>query len=755
MKNISVTYNSFVTLTDVKIDGLVLKPHTEEAEFLDRHRQLPVFEWLGKFVELLYGKYRAEICVSFAGTKNDCETFKSIAEEMVCSSATSKVKIGKIESTLPDPLNMLDRIYKKGKAGPFPEIFNDAETEKAYKRAATREFEVSVIAAMSSGKSTLMNALLGQNLMPSAADACTATIVRITDVDSMKGQPFVAVRYAADGTVIDKSPMQATNSSLIEWNKDKNIPRIEIMGDVPTISETPSAQYVFQDTPGPNNAEDPEHGEMTMRAISKPLSMVLYVMKPDTFQGTDNDNLFDKVRSAVLKADKNARNRFIFVLNQIDTIKPKEQSIEDVYKKAYANLESNGILSPIVIPVSARAAFLMRMHRYDTTYFDENEEDLDEYNTVVGKFERDRWNMYEVCKSLLSPSVQKEYERRLAAARGDKEELALLHTGIPLLETILQEYLYRYALPTKVGDALKTFKRVFDEADKASEIKSILSMKEGALRDFAKELREREKSNADLKRGEAIIREIGDQKYSLSGGSKDELDDLSAKYEEALDDVVKRLGTGKIGVDAADLKCRNARGKLDGLVAEVKEKLAEVLDREQHVKIGALVEKYNECLKNSLGGMAPALRKFQTEMLAINSEDIVQEAKNQSGATIAHTYYERRWYTLWCYKHEVTNYEKAIDMGKVATEVRMELADFCRSAIASFKKQAEEAFKKNQQLVIGRMGELQKKLSETAAMIQRSANNRDRCKEECERLQEHINWCESFQQELAGILKTA
>lgn len=755
MKNISVTYNSFVVLTDVKMDGRVLKPHTEEAEFLEQHRQLPVFEWIGKFVELLYEKYRTEICVSFAGTKSDCETFKSIAEEIVCSSATNKVKIGKIESTLPDPLNMLDDIYKKGKDGPFPEIFNDEETEKAYKRATSREFEVSVIAAMSSGKSTLMNALLGRNLMPSAADACTATIVRITDVDSMNGQPFVAVRHASDGTVIDKSPIQATSSSLSEWNKDENIPRIEVMGDVPTISETPSAQYVFQDTPGPNNATNPKHGEKTMAAISKPLSMVLYVMKPDTFQGTDNDNLFDTVRRAVMKADKNTRNRFIFVLNQIDTIKPKEQSVEDVYRKAYENLESNGILQPIVIPVSARAAFLMRMHRYDPTYFDENEEDFDEYNMFVGKFERDRWNMYTVCKALLSPSVQKEYERRLADAQENKEELALLHTGIPLLETILQEYLYRYALPTKVGDALKTFKRVFDEADKASEIKGILSMKEGELREFARDLVECEKSKAHLKQGEAIIREIADQRYSISDESKDELIDLSANYEKELDDVIDRLGTGKIGMDAANSKCSRAREKLDGLVVKVKEKLAEVLDREQRMKIGALVEKYNACLKDSLGGMAPALRRFQTGMLAINSEDIVQKARNESKTTIEKTSYERRIWTLWLWRHKKTTREQAIDMGKVAAEVRAELAGFCRSAIASFKKQAEESFKKNQEFVIARMGELQEKLTDTTVMIQKAANDRDSCREECDRLQEQINWCASFQQELAGILKTA
>ena len=94
----------------------------------------------------------------------------------------------------------------------------------------------------------------------------------------------------------------------------------------------------------------------------------------------------------------------------------------------------------------------------------------------------------------------------------------------------------------------------------------------------------------------------------------------------------------------------------------------------------------------------------------------------------------------------------AVDMQKLSADVQKELAEFCRSAVASFRKQAEESFKKNQKLVIGRMGELQTKLSEISNMIQRAADDRDKCREECDRLQDKINWCETFQQDLAGIL---
>ena len=443
MKNIHITYNSFVTLTDVKMDDKVLKPHSRESEFLKQHRQIAVFDWLGDFLNLLSGAYRTEICVSFAGTKDDCETFNSVVDEIIRSSTTGKVSKGKVEATLPDPLKMLDEIYMRGKQEcPSPEIFTDPITIEAYKRATTREFEVNVIAPVSAGKSTLLNAMLGRNLLPTSNEACTATIMRITDEDSMKDKPFVAVRYNAKGERMDAAPLVIAKGDLKKWNNDKGIPRIEIFGDIPTISETKSAQYVFIDT--------------------KPLSMVLYVMTTK-YQVGDSHFTFDMVCDAIRRSDDVSRNRFIFVLNRMDEVNTEDDEDQDceedlltktreTYDKVCAWLSSKGIANPLVIPVCAKEARAIRLHRGEANR--------------ARDFSDPQRNMYEICKHRLSPSVRKTYEKRLEAAKGDQEELALLHTGIPLLETILQEYLYRYALPTKVGDALKTFQRVFAEAEK-------------------------------------------------------------------------------------------------------------------------------------------------------------------------------------------------------------------------------------------------------------------------------------------------
>ena len=755
MKELTIIYNSFGPLTEVRMDGQPLKVHSAEQVFVEAHCQDPVFSWLGEFVKDILKKYRTALRLSFSGTADDCESFKSLVQDISSHLGDGEVMLGDVKAEMPDPLTTLDSIYKKGKEGPFKEIFNDDQVLQAYKDATSREFEVSFIAAMSSGKSTLMNALLGHNLMPSAAEACTATIVRITDTDSMKGQPFMAVRYDRTGKPIDANPIEVTKEKLTDWNKDKNIPLVKIKGDVPTIAETSSAQYVFQDTPGPNNARDDSHEEMTKKAISERLSMVVYVMTPNTFQGKDNDGIFKHVCREIKKASENARNRFIFVLNKIDEVKTKEESVDSLYKKACEYLESNGIVRPVVIPVCARGALLMRLDRYDKAYFDGNDDDLDELATFRSKFSRPAWNMYSLCKDVLSSSVQVRYEKMLAEAslRSEKDELALLQTGIPLLEMILQEYLYRYALPTKVGDALTCFGRVFDEANKDAVLKELLSGEQEKVCAFAKALNDGEATKERLEKGQQIIEKIRSARYEPSQFSVKELMALSTHYESELDAVVRRLGRGKISPSSANQKGDEARADLDELVADMKDKLTEVLSQEQETKIGALVSEYNKALADSLGSMDVSLRKLQTSILTINAEDIVSTAKREAKGRIKHVRYERHWYTLWCYRHEEVSYEDVVDMEDMARSVRDEMAAYGHKSVEAFKKNVEQSFVDNQKKIVNRMEELQVRLAETAKTSDGASIPHYSGLRECKALQENLDWCDSFRQELSGILK--
>lgn len=72
---------------------------------------------------------------------------------------------------------------------------------------------------MSSGKSTLINALLQQELLPSENKACTAQITRIIDHDGMK--KFEGVCYGEDNKTIIYPKSEITLDKMREYNSDK------------------------------------------------------------------------------------------------------------------------------------------------------------------------------------------------------------------------------------------------------------------------------------------------------------------------------------------------------------------------------------------------------------------------------------------------------------------------------------------------------------------------------------------------------
>lgn len=53
------------------------------------------------------------------------------------------------------------------------------------KKRPEKTYSVAVVATMSAGKSTLLNAMIGHRLLPARNEACTASVCRIEDRDEL------------------------------------------------------------------------------------------------------------------------------------------------------------------------------------------------------------------------------------------------------------------------------------------------------------------------------------------------------------------------------------------------------------------------------------------------------------------------------------------------------------------------------------------------------------------------------------------
>ena len=262
-------------------------------------------------------------------------------------------------------IHQLRELFKEAQSGPFDE-FRSPEMHKAFENALAPEFDVTVLATMSAGKSTVINAMVGKELLPSKNEACTVTIARLINEDSM--EEFMVRRKGEDGAVIDdwQTVTEEEQLELVsQWNEDKATTTIELKGNIPAINVRDGIQMVLVDTPGPNNSNDASHRAATVRSISNSQpSMVLYVLN-STQLGVDDDNsLLGLIRDEMAKGGREAHDRFVFIANKIDTLDSDKETVASVIINVKKYLEANGIINPIVIPISAELTKLIRIKHF-------------------------------------------------------------------------------------------------------------------------------------------------------------------------------------------------------------------------------------------------------------------------------------------------------------------------------------------------------------------------------------------------------
>ena len=194
MREINIKYNPYSLETLILIDGSIPKQNSR-LNVEDRRLQ----EWIEDLPEILFEECSdRNFKLSFHGTQLDYEDVVAVAQH------AKKYDNINIETThipakeVSDKESLISDIFREIQSGPFEEL-KKPDIVKDFELANSSDFEVNVVATMSAGKSTLINALLQQKLMPSKQEACTATITEIKDNDS---DQFKAKVYNSSGELI-------------------------------------------------------------------------------------------------------------------------------------------------------------------------------------------------------------------------------------------------------------------------------------------------------------------------------------------------------------------------------------------------------------------------------------------------------------------------------------------------------------------------------------------------------------------------
>lgn len=262
-----------------------------------------------------------------------------------------------------------------------------------------RTKKVIVAASMSAGKSSLINALIGRELLPAGNEATTAKVARITV--SVKTQTSVKA-YCPSGSVVESSDVLCPEK-IREWNRSDKIDNIDIAIPISgRILPSMLSGYTLIDTPGANNSRDKRHKELFINAIKAyPKSPIIYVLNATQLGTTDDAEIIRIIRELTPKQS------VIFALNKVDALDDeKGETAKHYVSLAHKYLEGLGYKNARIIPLMAQSALIAKKTLYNI------ELRRSERNILGAELERFRKNPFHLNSATLAPRVLKRNVRR-------------------------------------------------------------------------------------------------------------------------------------------------------------------------------------------------------------------------------------------------------------------------------------------------------------------------------------------------------
>jgi len=754
MREILIKYNPYRLETTIQIDGIAPKQNSR-LNFADRRLQ----EWVEELPDILFEECSSrDYHISFHGTTLDYEDMEAMAHE--AKKKNINITLEQIPvAEVSDKEAAIDMIFADIQSGPFDEL-RQADVIKAFNLAKSSDFEVNVVATMSAGKSTLINALMRQKLMPAKQEACTAIITEIKDNDSSN---FSTTVYNSDGQAIQQYP-ELTFEIMESLNSNPSVSKIRTEGNIPFVTAE-DVSLVLVDTPGPNNSRDPEHKAATYRMLSESSkTVVLYIMNATQLAVNDDYNLLRYVADSMKVGGKQSRDRFIFVVNKLDDFKKGEDSIEAAIKKVRDYLRDNGIENPNIYPASALTALNIR------TILEENDDDDDddvyEAKGKVRKFNKNPEMHFEKLAPL-TPSVRAQIETQLAEAKANRDSNgeALIHCGIIPIELAIRMYVQKYAKTAKIKNIVDTFSKRLESAKSFEVTKKDISENQDKQKEILKQI--------DVLKGKLASGEEAKQ-------FKNRIDAINYDTEirklandvilEAQRKITEQLTAidGKMTVNEANEICKQFARFADDLQAKVQVKLETLI--EKHVRRSAddLLDEYKKKLSQltqditvgavEIDPFALVEGELTTDDDLTSMIDSLTETESiQVGETwVANT--SKKWYKPWTWFQEKGHYDPIMENRDFVDGQKMSQKFFApiQERLYENSNNAVEYAKKQTTII---KAQFSKKFDELDAVLQGKLHELEACAQsnaDVERIIEEskkkLQWLEDIQSRIKAIL---
>lgn len=436
----TVSYVSIITCTSETIQENL-------QQFIEENKNRRITIWFESVIEAFKEECNND---PFSIEINGCDNYekKLINSILHNKEYISEFKMDSLDdSIIQAKYNKIDNFIKYAQTSKHDIIKKAFKPRHEDVRYLTNNtVEIPVIATVSSGKSTLLNALIGQDFLSEDTGSSTATICNVILHDNFKVFEAKAINKNIE---IAKSKTDI-KAFLKNWNDKANTPeysklKLSVEGPPKKDFNTSNLRVNFVDTPGPNSPRYENHKDQTFNYFKdqKKLPIILYVLAPGKMDTTDDKNNIHEIRK-VIETNKQDLNRIIFIYNKIDEELKNENAYKDVLVKIKKFLSENDIENPIIFPVCASYAKLAVAEK--DSLDENNQDDLDYFNKkFVPNPERNKLG-YPLLDDVPLNDTQKNHLRDKIANGID---LGVIYSGLASIQLYIEDYIANHHCKNK------------------------------------------------------------------------------------------------------------------------------------------------------------------------------------------------------------------------------------------------------------------------------------------------------------------
>lgn len=606
MKQVLLSHNPYKVKTQILVDNEEPKQNSPIVQYLNKRFQL----WVDQIPKLLETEYNDdEFEITFHGTDLDYQDLLvavEYAKKNGLKFVTQKIDAKEFGEKEKDIRTLFSKIQQL----PFEELQSPA-VANAFELAFNELLEVNVVATMSAGKSTLINALLGRKLMPSKQGACTATITRIQDDDD---STFKAVAF-------DEFKSELEHFSVLDYktmmalNKNEQVSEIQVKGNIPFVTSE-EVSLVLIDTPGPDNARDKRHGMVTAKALDQSSKMlVMFVMNGGKLHDEAQDAFLRRIAKSMSVDGKQSKERFLFVINKMDGYDEEDDDIAgETIPDTIKYLEEMGIEDPNIFPAAAEPALLIR--RYWSTTDEEEKKALYDKIEAVAKKLINQKQLHLEQYAHLSRNCQNEIDAELQKAIEEDDILkqALIHSGIRGIEETIKMYVTKYCRPAKITNVVNTFESGLESAEAFTSTKKEIASRQDEITAISAQMESLEKKLASKKDNEEFKKKL--RSLNIKTKLVDEINKLVQDVEASLTKFFSSCAS-EMDEDDAAMYIRKFRKLSSDKQNEFQVAVYRLLDEDIREKSSKLLQEYIKKLE-------ALSEEFSGQGLKINLKEYVK-----------------------------------------------------------------------------------------------------------------------------------